>query len=219
MIANGVPIIFPDILRIKEHLVRALGFEDIALIPSVNGQTFFVEFGEVKGIPEVSLPCVNELLMVLDAPHPLDLASFGLGLQGKDGSSLPLLVGSPYVDIALGLICTVTNLTTLPALTLKSMLDALTLSIYKHDFEKTLLRSLQRTLRRAVSRALDLLLEDVNFECRQQALSAVQAYIKRWQISPGPFVQYVVYFFDNLPDVMKPCDPTGSKIYSFSKPK
>lgn len=193
MIADGVAIDFHTLLRIKEHLVRVLGFDNISLTPSVSGQTFFVEFGEAKEIPAVALPCVNELLLVLDAHYPLDLASLGLGLQGQDGTPAPLLVGSPYVDVSLRLFCTVVDLTLLPVLTLKALLETLSIIVYKHDFEKTLLRPLQQTLRRAVTRALELLLKDINFECRQQALSVVQAYIKRWHNSMGSFIQSVIH--------------------------
>lgn len=189
MIAEGVAIDFHSHLRIKEHLVRVLGFDDISLTPLVSGQSFFVQFGEAKEIPEVALPCIHELLSVLDAPHPLDLTGVGHQGEGLDGTSAPLLVGSPYIDVSLGLFSTVDDLAGLPTLTLKSMLEALTIMIYKHDFEKSFLRVTQQTLRKAVARALQLLSEEINFECRQQAMSVVQAYIKRWHNSVGSFVQ------------------------------
>ncbi|KAJ7582678.1 hypothetical protein C8J56DRAFT_1167735 [Mycena floridula] len=193
MISNGIPIDFFNLSKLKFHLVSVLGFDEIKLRPSVNGQTHFVDFGSTSSIPEAALPCVNELLLVLDARYPLDLSLFGLNTNmGQDGSSSPLLVGSVYVDVALGLFCTLDDLSDLPALTLKALLEALAITIYKHDFEKSLLRPLQKTLRRAVLRALDLLLEDINYECQQQAMSVVQAYVKRWQHSIGSFSHVAV---------------------------
>ncbi|KAG7452502.1 uncharacterized protein BT62DRAFT_879722 [Guyanagaster necrorhizus] len=192
MIAEGIKIEYNDVLRIKHHLVRALGFDKIALAPTSNGHTFFVEFGETKDIPEVAYPCVTELTVVLDAHHVLDLSTISTGIQESADSTTPLLIGAPYVDVCLGLFCTVRAPESLPVLVLKSMLEALGIVIYKHNFEKVYLRHLQQTLRRAVSRALELLLLDINYECRQLALSVVQAYIKRWHGSIRSFVHFAI---------------------------
>jgi hypothetical protein len=191
LIAAGVPVDFHNLLRIKEHLVRVLGFNNISLRPSMGGQTSFVEFGDVTEIPEAAYPCIHELIVVLDSRHALDFGVLSLGLQGQDGTSAPLLVGSAYVDMFLSMFCSVTDLSVLPPLTMKCMLEALTIIIYKQDFEKTLLRNLKPILRNAVNRALHLLLQDISYECRQQALSVVQAYTKRWHGSLGNFIQYV----------------------------
>ncbi|KAK0197058.1 hypothetical protein F5146DRAFT_1099379 [Armillaria mellea] len=184
-IAGGIKIEYNDLLRIKHHLVRAFGFDRVALTPTSNGHTFFVEFGEAEEIPEFAYPCVAELTVVLDAHHVLNLNSISTGIQESADSSTPLLIGAPYVDVCLGLFCTVRNPESLPVLVLKSMIEALGIVIYKHNFEK-------RTLQRAASRALELLLLDINYECRQLALSVVQAYIKRWHGSIRSFVHFAI---------------------------
>lgn len=191
MISDGIAIDFPTLLSLKEYLVRQLGFDNISLRPLANGLSYFVEFDEAKEIPEISLPCMHELCLLLDSPHPLDLASLGLGLQGQDGTTAPLLVGSPFVDVLLALFCTVTQLSTLPVLTLKDMLESIAIIIYKHDFEKTLLRPQQQMLRKAVMRSLSLVVEEINYECRQLALSVAHAYIKRWPNSSGGIITCV----------------------------
>ncbi|KAK0459777.1 uncharacterized protein EV420DRAFT_1620288 [Desarmillaria tabescens] len=192
MIAGGIKIEYNDVLRIKHHLVRAFGFDKVSLAPAANGHTFFVEFGEAEEIPELAYPCVTELTVVLDAHHILNLNSLSTGIQEGADSTTPLLIGAPYVDVCLGLFCTVRDLQSLPVLVLKSMIEALGIVIYKHNFEKVYLRHLQQTLRRAVSRALELLLLDINYECRQLALSVVQAYIKRWHGSIRSFVHFAI---------------------------
>ncbi len=189
MIAGGIKIEYNDVLHIKHHLVRAFGFDKVQSTPTSNGHTFFVEFGEAEEIPELAYPCVTELTVVLDAHHVLNLNSISTGIQESADSTTPLLIGAPYVDVCLGLFCTVRDPESLPVLILKSMVEALGIIIYKHNFEKVYLRHLQQTLRRAVSRALELLLLDINYECRQLALSVVQAYIKRWHGSIRSFVQ------------------------------
>ncbi|PBK96908.1 hypothetical protein ARMGADRAFT_1010439 [Armillaria gallica] len=192
MIAGGIKIEYNDVLHIKHHLVRAFGFDKVQSTPTSNGHTFFVEFGEAEEIPELAYPCVTELTVVLDAHHVLNLNSISTGIQESADSTTPLLIGAPYVDVCLGLFCTVRDPESLPVLILKSMIEALGIIIYKHNFEKVYLRHLQQTLRRAVSRALELLLLDINYECRQLALSVVQAYIKRWHGSIRSFVHFAI---------------------------
>ena len=71
-----------------------------------------------------------------------------------------------------------------------TIMEALGIIIYKHDFDRGFLRPLQPILRKAVTRVLDLMLDEVSHECRQQALSVVQAYIKRYYNSLVQFIPY-----------------------------
>jgi hypothetical protein len=142
----------------------------------------------VREIPQLAFPCINELLPVLDAHHPVNLTLSGVGLHLENGNSSPLLVGSIFVDVSLGIFCTVKDLSQLPVLTVKSMLEALCVIIYKHDFESKILQHLQQNLRRAVMRALELMLQDISYELRQLALSVTQAFIKRWHSFMGSLV-------------------------------
>ncbi|KAJ7709877.1 hypothetical protein B0H17DRAFT_1029591 [Mycena rosella] len=182
MIADGIPITAFHLQKVKVSLSKALGFADIAVTPSSNGHTFDVQFGDAQHIPEASLPCVNELLSVLDAPHV-----FHLEPPGVEPVSSTFLVGSNFVDVSFNLFCT-GDLLSLPILTLKSMVESLGVIIYKHDFEHRRMKHLQPTLRRAVLRALELMLEDVSYEIRQLALSVTQAFIKRWPAYTGSIV-------------------------------
>lgn len=182
MIADGIAINPFDLQKIKASLSKALGFADITVTPSNNGQTFDVQFGDAQHIPDASLPCVNELLSVLDAPYVINIEP-----PGVEPVSSTFLVGSTFVDVSLNLFCT-GDLLSLPILTLKSMVESLGVIIYKHDFEHKRTKHLQPTLRRAVSRALELMLDDISYEVRQLALSVTQAFIKRWPAYTGSIV-------------------------------
>ncbi|KAJ7685226.1 hypothetical protein DFH06DRAFT_1157872 [Mycena polygramma] len=179
MIADGITISSFDLQKIKVALAKALGFADVTATPSANNQTIVVQFGDAQHIPEASLPCVNELLSVLDAPHVISLE-----LPGADLVSSTFLVGSTFADISLNLFCT-GDLLSLPILTLKCLVESLGVIIYKHDFEHKRMKHLQATLRRAVLRVLELMLDDISYEIRQLALSVTQAFMKRWPAYTG----------------------------------
>jgi hypothetical protein len=189
MITDGIVIDSSLLLKLKVHLVRIIGFGDISVMSSLSGHTFHIQFGEVSEIPEWSLPCVHGLLPVLDAYHTVDLPHFAMvGANEQDERPLSLLVGSVFVDVVLAMFCTIPDLTTLPVLALKALLETLCVIIYKHDFESRALRHLQQALRRAVLRALDILSQDISYELRQLALSVIQAFIKRWHTFMGSIV-------------------------------
>ncbi|KAF8077923.1 hypothetical protein FPV67DRAFT_1403007 [Lyophyllum atratum] len=192
MIAGGITIDSFMLLKVKSHLVQVTGFRDVSVIPSQNGQSFYVQFGEVPEIPEVALPCVNQLLPVMDASYSVDVAPSAMaganGANGLDERPISVLVGSIFVDVFLAMFCTVRDLASLPILTFKNMLETLCVVIYKHDFESKTLRHLQQTLRRAVVRALDCLAADISYDLRQLALSVTQAFVKRWHSFMGSIV-------------------------------
>ncbi|KAF7363482.1 hypothetical protein MSAN_01004100 [Mycena sanguinolenta] len=168
MLADGIPISAFDLQKIKP--LRS------------TTKLSMSSLGMLSIFPEPSLPCVNELLSVLDAPYAINL-----DLPGPDSVSSTFLVGSTFVDISLNLFCT-GELLMLPVLTLKSLVESLGVIIYKHNFEHRLMRHLQPTLRRAVQRALELMLDDVSYEVRQLALSVTQAFIKRWPAYTGTII-------------------------------
>ncbi|KAF8831271.1 hypothetical protein HHX47_DHR1000685 [Lentinula edodes] len=189
MIAEGIRIDYNDLLRIKQHVAQILGFADVHAIPAANGHSFFVEFGDCKSIPSVAYPCISHLFVLLDAHHPLLITD--AELQGfVNDRAWPLLVGSPYVDILLHLFDS--EIHELPGLTLKGLLESLGVIIYKHNIENVYLRHLQPQLKRAVSRVQEIMLKDIDYECRQVALSVLQSYIKKYQGSLRSFVHFAI---------------------------
>ncbi|KAJ4487923.1 hypothetical protein J3R30DRAFT_3280032 [Lentinula aciculospora] len=189
MIADGIQVDYNDLMRIKQQLARVLGFADVHAIPATNGHSFLVEFSDLKTIPSVAYPCISHLFVLLDAHHPLSITD--AELQGfVNDHAWPLLVGSPYVDILLRLFDS--KIHGLPGLTLKSLLESLAVVIYKHNIENVYLRHLQPQLKRAVSRVQEIMHEDIEYECRQVALSVVQSYIKKSQGSLRSFVHFAI---------------------------
>lgn len=189
MIADGLVIDSFFLLKLKVHLVRIIGFNGISVISSPSGHSFYVRFGEVYEISEQALPCVHDLQLVLDAYHTVDLPRFALvGENEEDETSLSLLVGSVFVDVALLMFCTLRDLLALPVLTVKALLEILCVIIYKHDFASQAFMHLQPILRRAISRVLDVLSQDISYELCQLALSVIQAFIKRWHSFMGSIV-------------------------------
>ncbi|KDQ60796.1 hypothetical protein JAAARDRAFT_173016 [Jaapia argillacea MUCL 33604] len=189
MMADGVEVDVFSLLKIKVHLVQLLGFSDVSVVPSPSGLSFYVQFGELSGIPELAFPCVNELLATLDAFHPFNLAPSAMGgPYAADDTTTPLLIGGIFVDVMLSLISETEDLVSLPFVTAKTMLEAVLVIIYKHDFETKPLKHLSGELRKAVRRVMTTLLQDISYELRQLALSICQAYIKRWHMVSGLFM-------------------------------
>ncbi|KAK7019346.1 hypothetical protein R3P38DRAFT_2978554 [Favolaschia claudopus] len=180
MLSDGIAIDAFDLQKIKMALAKALGFADVSATPSATGQSLDVHFGDAQHIPEPSIPCVTQLLAVLDAPYTISL-------ETTDSSSQTLLVGSTFVDLCLNILCT-GDLLVLPVATLKSLVESLGVIIYKHNFEHRRLRHLQPTLRRAFGRALELMLDNVSYEVQQLSLSVTQAFIKRWPAYTGSLI-------------------------------
>lgn len=194
MIADGISIDSTSLLKIKEHLVRLVGFPEVVLTASGSGSAFFVNYGELNTIERLAFPCLDDLLLVLDAWHPFELAPSAMGgPYSEEDTRTQLLVGSAFTDVLLNIFICCENLLSLPPLTLKNLLKALLAVIYKHDLDSKPLKHLQGHLRRALRRTLDLILEDkhLSYELRQLALSACQAFIKRWSALIGNFVWYV----------------------------
>ena len=181
MIADGISIDTFSLLKIKLHLVQILGFQNVSHSPAPSGYTFHVRIGEPDSIADIALPCVDQLLTVLDSHHPFQLAPSAMDSPyADDDTPLPLLVGTIFVDVSLIMFCAVKDILALPVLTVKSMLESLMVIIFKHDFESRTLKHLQKTLRNALQRVLELLLQDISYELRQLALSVIQACTKRW---------------------------------------
>ncbi|KAH8117558.1 hypothetical protein DFH11DRAFT_1504486 [Phellopilus nigrolimitatus] len=182
MIADGIPIDIFSFLKIKLQLVAMLGFTGTALVPAPSGHSFHVQFGELKTVNPYALPCVQGLMALLDASRPFEFSSSALIASGADDDTKhTLLAGSVVVDVFLGLFNhLVDNLQDFPYLQTKTLLQTLVIVIYKHDIESTVLRHLREQLRRAMKSTSDLLLRDVGYELRQLALTAIQAFRKKW---------------------------------------
>jgi hypothetical protein len=175
-------------LRIKLHLARSLGFQEVAEVPSASGQAFFVHFSDLGNIPDLAFSCLDELINVLDAYRPFGLAPSAIGgPSNNDDIKSSLLVGSVFVDVLLT-VFNECNLNSLPVLTLKNMVKCIIIIAYKHDLESKPLRHLQNIFRKAIRRTIDLFEMDVSYEIRQLAFSACQTCIRRWPNMVGSLI-------------------------------
>jgi hypothetical protein len=189
MMKNGVEIDLTSCLKFKLYLAKMVGFSGAQIISAFNGRAFSIHLDDFSGIPQQSLPCVNEFARVLDAPHPFDLPPSLMNSPfTEDDRPCRVLIGSIWMDVVLSAFCAIDEPLKLPALTLKSLLEALMAMIYKHDFDSPALRHLDVLLRKALKKALDLLLIDLSYDLRQVALSVIETYIKRGSAIFGALV-------------------------------
>ncbi|KAF8654221.1 hypothetical protein AX16_003745 [Volvariella volvacea WC 439] len=178
LVADGISTNQHTLISLKYNLCQLLGYRDVSVMSTRDGQNLVVHFGEIKRISEHAYPCIDDLVQILDSAHRIEQPVPTSAMQ--DRSPPPTLVGAVFVDMTLALFTSSVDTTALPVLTIKNLLEALCIIIYKYDFDDNTLRHCQQALRRAVLRASKLMLEEVSFEVRQLALSVVQAFIKRW---------------------------------------
>ena len=178
LLASGVTIELLDLLKIKLHLLRVVGFSDATLRPSASGQMQYVAFKRLNSVPDRGWICVDEMLKLLDASHGFALPpSAMLDYPGPDEYSM-MLVGSGFTDALLAIVNQIPNFLTIPFASAKCLLESLLVVIHKHDFDSRSLRHLAPELRKAVRQVLDLSLEDTSYELRQLSISVVQTYVK-----------------------------------------
>ncbi|CDO71214.1 hypothetical protein BN946_scf184863.g9 [Trametes cinnabarina] len=189
MLADGITVDLGGLLKLKDHLARALGFSEVAIVTSGTSNAFYVRFGSLSMVPEVTYPCLSELMVLLDSAVPYDLPPSAMGGRFVDEETAStLLVGSAFVDLFLETFIQCDDLQSLPPVTLKNLLKSLLIVIYKHDFDCRVLKPFQGQLRRAVKRAQELLLIDLSYDIRQLVLTCCHAFIKRWPMFTGNFV-------------------------------
>ncbi|KAI6036559.1 hypothetical protein BKA83DRAFT_85522 [Pisolithus microcarpus] len=180
MMESGMEVDIFSSLNLKYHLARVVGFSDVEAIPTASGRSFYVRFEKLESIPATAFPCVQAFPRILDAHRNFELPPTVMGSTlVEDDKPCRALIGTIFVDLVLAIFCSSHDLLTLPILTLKSLLEALMIITFKHDFGSMAIRHLDVSLRKALRKASDFLLLDVSYELRQLALSVVQTYIKR----------------------------------------
>jgi hypothetical protein len=191
MISSGIDINLLTLLRLKKHLVHILGFPNVTTLSTPASHVFFVAFEHIRHTDRDVSACMDELLSVLDASHPLSVVASAMteSLPPNDAPA-SLLVGSIFVDVLFALITGSedSDLLNLPFLTLKRLIECLLIVMYKHDMGSQPLRHLQGNLRKAVRRVLNLVPTGLSHELRQLCLMVAQTYIKLWPNTSGGFV-------------------------------
>jgi hypothetical protein len=155
---------------VKVALTQALGFREYSPPHIVD----------LDVIPECAIPCVEELVTLLDAYRPCSLPASMMGRTYPEGDIVsPALVGSIFVDVLLAIVNETKDLTALSGGTLRRILEALIVTIYKHDLDSKALTHLQANMRKAVRRVLMLMSPKAPYELQQLVLSLCQAFIQR----------------------------------------
>ncbi|KAI0273752.1 hypothetical protein BC834DRAFT_227074 [Gloeopeniophorella convolvens] len=189
MISSGIEVDLLTLVMLKKRLVQLLGFDNVTSVPIAPAHAPHVAFDYTRTTTSDVSTCLDELLPVLDAPHPysLDVSSMTGSLPTND-TPAPLLVGSIFVDVPLAFVNVSQDFLALPFLTTKRLIECMLVIMYKHDMESQPLRHLQGILRRAVRQMLTVALAEVSYELRQLALTVAQTYIKLWPNMAGSFV-------------------------------
>ncbi|THH33844.1 hypothetical protein EUX98_g253 [Antrodiella citrinella] len=192
MIADGLEIDVSSALKLKGHAYSLIGFRDVSPASAgPNGHSFYVKAGKLAEITSWSHPCLSDLTLLFDSAHPLLIAPSAMGSpNSEDDTPTRLLVGSVFADLMFEIFIQARDLESLPPITLKNLLKAMVIAVYKQDFDSKPLRHLQASLRRAVRRILDLLVDPagLNYESRQLCLTVCQAFIKAWPSIVGVFL-------------------------------
>lgn len=129
MIADGVKIDTFDLLKVKSHLLEILGFADVISVPASTGHAFHIGFGNLDVIPSFTLPCLQQLPFVIDSSHEFGVSPSSMGGPFvEDDGSVSLLIGSLFVDVSLAVLAYARELLALPVLTIKSLLESVSLS-------------------------------------------------------------------------------------------
>ncbi|KAI0093920.1 hypothetical protein BDY19DRAFT_989447 [Irpex rosettiformis] len=195
MIADGIVIDVFSLLRLKEQILEVIGYQNVTLVPSATGHTFHVQFGGIKMISRWADPCIVDLMGILDSSqtYTISCAEMGGPFIGDD-APWSLLIGSPFIDVILGIFINATGLTSLAPLTLKGLLQCHMIIVQKHDFESKPLKHLQADLRESARRLLALVTDQqyLSLEQRQLALAAIRLFTTRWPNIIGTLIFEVV---------------------------
>lgn len=192
MIADGIEIDGLSLMKLNFQYLKITGFSDVFISPAQHGHSFHMDFGNITDVPRFAFPCIEELVHVVDAAQFVDLPHVALGLnEEQEERTSRVLIGTIFINPCLSMINNLPDLTYLPVLTLKSLLEALYILVHKYDFGDNLLKHLQPSLRRSVLRTIELLSRDISYEIRQLSLSIAQVSIKKWHSFFGATISYV----------------------------
>jgi hypothetical protein len=202
MLSDGVKIHSYSLIELKARLMRTLGFQDVSVtLPYANGHGIQVAYGEIRSVPEVALPCLGGLLSLLDSWHKTELPVAVMTNSHNSDEDIEVLIGTAYADIPLNLLATYEGIIELPALSIKHILEAVHVIIYKHDFDNRDIGVFSSQIfKRAITRALDLLEAVAPYEVRQMALSVVQVFFNKSTTFTSSLLLYACPSF--------PFDPT-----------
>ncbi|KAM0750456.1 hypothetical protein T439DRAFT_381136 [Meredithblackwellia eburnea MCA 4105] len=134
MVAEGIELDRPSTLvKIKYHVFRALGFENVTLKPSQSNGTLQVALGPFAParLPSSSLSTLASLKRALDCSK--QALSYRDGPPGETAGSSQDLIGSAFLDIIPALIQSGIGFDKFTFLQLRDSLECLSISVFKHN--------------------------------------------------------------------------------------
>ena len=192
LISAGLPVDTNSYMTVKFHLLRVLGFKNVAIVPSATAQSFYISYTKLQSVPDYGWPCADELLTLFDSANFLPVSP-AMTSASQDEEQQPMLVGTIFVDVLLSLIIDAPEFTLLPYMSAKMLLESFIVVIYKHDFDSKALGYLFGSLRAAAKRALSVALTEVPYDLRQLGVSVASAFIKTRRKDAGSFVPCVLH--------------------------
>jgi len=194
MISDGTKIDSFSLMKLKIQFVQFMGFSNISVVPTHNRQSFYLRYSDIGDVFDSGVPCVEEMAHVVDSSYYVELPQSALGIANShDDKMVSVLVGAIFLDATLCILCTLRDLTALPVMALKSLLESLYIILQKYDFEDGLFSHMQTLLRKAILRVVAMMSkDDISYELRSLALTIAQASIKRFHTFLGPAVPCVL---------------------------
>lgn len=138
LIADGVVADLVALSQVKFSIVRLIGFRTVSFVP--NGSTYRVDFDDIKEISPSSYTCFYSLMRALDTSVQCELPP-GCMRDDPDTTIVPGTLGSLFVDIILK-ITEAVDISMLPYLVSRSILESLVIIILKASFPKRHLHGL-----------------------------------------------------------------------------
>jgi hypothetical protein len=160
MLTCGHPIQQATVEALKHELGRFVGFRDLAS----------ARYRQLDFIPEVALPCVDELPTIVDSRYSISTT--------EEETATP--IGAVFIDIVMAIIIETDDLLTIPLSNLHSLLSALLIALMKHELDHKMFEHLYNDLRLALRRTSTLLMKTQSNDVQQLVLALWHTSIQRW---------------------------------------
>mgnify|MGYP001585797641 FL=1 len=134
MVAEGIELDRPSTLvKIKYHVLKAFGFQDVSLRPLVHGGSPGVFFAPgAPTLQSTSLATLASLKRVLDCSKHVMTRMWAERSHGEQESANDL-VGSAFLDVVPAFVNSGVDLGSLTYIQLRDTLECLAISIFKHN--------------------------------------------------------------------------------------
>jgi hypothetical protein len=160
LIAAGRKISYPHLQTFKLELARFIGFRETS-----------PKYRQLDFVSEHALPCIEEVVLALDAHTDLDVV-IAEGIAQRP-------IGIAFVDILLAIINETPDLLQFPQIAVQNLVSGMLIILQKYHMEDQTLEFLQQDLRQAMRRLAPLLAETSMSELQQATYAVWQGSIYR----------------------------------------